>query len=200
MTDSEYLRCDVFLFSTLSDRASLQVQENGLAQAAVQAAAQGRGGLLQDDAALQHPRVKITQQTITRKPLNESKTQVVVTSSSPTRHRATNMFLDAYKRNWLETEGYSFEDKMIDDLSVSPSSSTDPKKAFMSMLLMHFFFFYIRKPWRKRRKRKRRPRRSLTPFISSFFTLAERPSQKRRNNHRLCFCSATTRLILTQPH
>ncbi|MEQ2174508.1 hypothetical protein GOODEAATRI_008688, partial [Goodea atripinnis] len=33
------------------------------------------------------------------------------------RHRATNMFLNAYKRNWLETEGYSFEDKMIDDLS-----------------------------------------------------------------------------------
>lgn len=32
------------------------------------------------------------------------------------------MFLDAYKRNWLETEGYSFEDKMIDDLSVSYSS------------------------------------------------------------------------------
>lgn len=29
------------------------------------------------------------------------------------------MFLDAYKRNWLETEGYLFEDKMIDDLSVS---------------------------------------------------------------------------------
>lgn len=35
------------------------------------------------------------------------------------RHRAINMFLNAYKRNWLETEGYSFEDKMIDDLSVS---------------------------------------------------------------------------------
>lgn len=33
------------------------------------------------------------------------------------------MFLDAYKRNWLETEGYSFEDKMIDDLSVGPISS-----------------------------------------------------------------------------
>lgn len=31
------------------------------------------------------------------------------------------MFLDAYKRNWLETEGYSFEDKMIDDLSVRHS-------------------------------------------------------------------------------
>lgn len=34
------------------------------------------------------------------------------------------MFLDAYKRNWLETEGYSFEDKMIDDLSVSRDHST----------------------------------------------------------------------------
>lgn len=142
----------MFSFSTLSDRASLQVQENGLAQAAVQAAAQGRGGLLQDDAALQHPRVKITK-TITRKPLNKSKTQVVVTSSSPTRHRATNMFLDAYKRNWLETEGYSFEDKMIDDLSVSPSSSMDPKKAFMrkkifrinTVLSLIFFFFLHQK-------------------------------------------------------
>lgn len=34
------------------------------------------------------------------------------------------MFLDAYKRNWLETEGYSFEDKMIDDLSVSCDRSS----------------------------------------------------------------------------
>ncbi|KAJ3590256.1 hypothetical protein NHX12_008210, partial [Muraenolepis orangiensis] len=33
------------------------------------------------------------------------------------RHRGSNMFLDGYKRNWLQTEGYSFEDKMIDDLS-----------------------------------------------------------------------------------
>lgn len=33
------------------------------------------------------------------------------------------MFLNAYKRNWLETEGYSFEDKMIDDLSVSNFSN-----------------------------------------------------------------------------
>ena len=29
------------------------------------------------------------------------------------------MFLNGYKRNWLENEGYSFEDRMIDDLSVS---------------------------------------------------------------------------------
>lgn len=70
-------------------------------------------------------------QTFTRKPHSESKTQAVVTGSSPARHRATNMFLDAYKRNWLETEGYSFEDKMIDDLSVSPGSSVRCKRALM---------------------------------------------------------------------
>lgn len=34
------------------------------------------------------------------------------------RHRASNMFLEGYKRNWIQTEGYSFEDRMIDDLSV----------------------------------------------------------------------------------
>lgn len=28
------------------------------------------------------------------------------------------MFLEGYKRNWIQTEGYSFEDRMIDDLSV----------------------------------------------------------------------------------
>ncbi|XP_076024958.1 ryanodine receptor 1-like isoform X1 [Genypterus blacodes] len=33
------------------------------------------------------------------------------------RHRASNMFLEGYRRNWLHTEGYSFEDRMINDLS-----------------------------------------------------------------------------------
>uniref|UniRef100_A0A8C7WKG9 Ryanodine receptor 1 n=1 Tax=Oncorhynchus mykiss TaxID=8022 RepID=A0A8C7WKG9_ONCMY len=33
------------------------------------------------------------------------------------RHRGSNMFLNGYKRNWLQTEGYQFEDRMIDDLS-----------------------------------------------------------------------------------
>lgn len=43
------------------------------------------------------------------------------------------MFLDAYKRNWLETEGYSFEDKMIDDLSV--------RNHFPSFETLYFFHF-----------------------------------------------------------
>jgi len=42
-----------------SDRASLQVKENGLAQAAVQAAPQGSGGLFQNDTTVQHPQVRI---------------------------------------------------------------------------------------------------------------------------------------------
>ncbi|XP_038623542.1 ryanodine receptor 1 isoform X2 [Tachyglossus aculeatus] len=33
------------------------------------------------------------------------------------RHRACNMFLEAYKLGWIVTEEHSFEDRMIDDLS-----------------------------------------------------------------------------------
>uniref|UniRef100_A0A8C7LAT0 Ryanodine receptor 1 n=1 Tax=Oncorhynchus kisutch TaxID=8019 RepID=A0A8C7LAT0_ONCKI len=40
------------------------------------------------------------------------------------RHRASNMFLEGYKCNWIHTEGYSFEDRMIDDLSVSSACLT----------------------------------------------------------------------------
>uniref|UniRef100_A0A673BRB3 Ryanodine receptor 1 n=1 Tax=Sphaeramia orbicularis TaxID=375764 RepID=A0A673BRB3_9TELE len=55
-------------------------------------------------------------------------------------HRATNMFLDAYKRNWLETEGYSFEDKMIDDLSVGhlQEEETETKPDPLHQLILHF--------------------------------------------------------------
>lgn len=35
------------------------------------------------------------------------------------RHRACNMFLESYKASWILTEDHSFEDRMIDDLSVS---------------------------------------------------------------------------------
>ena len=34
-------------------------------------------------------------------------------------HRACNMFLESYKAAWILMEDYSFEDRMIDDLSVS---------------------------------------------------------------------------------
>ena len=39
--------------------------------------------------------------------------------SFPARHRACNMFLESYKAAWILTEDHSFEDRMIDDLSVS---------------------------------------------------------------------------------
>uniref|UniRef100_H3CXC1 Ryanodine receptor 1 n=1 Tax=Tetraodon nigroviridis TaxID=99883 RepID=H3CXC1_TETNG len=56
------------------------------------------------------------------------------------RHRASNMFLEGYKRNWLYTEGYAFEDRMIDDLSVSLISRLcllkDPDP--LHQLILHF--------------------------------------------------------------
>lgn len=81
------------------------------------------------------------------------------------------MFLDAYKRNWLETEGYSFEDKMIDDLSVSLDHISSEKSSSRNRLSVFTDAHVIccaslRKPWRKRRKKKRRRRGSLTPFTS----------------------------------
>lgn len=99
------------------------------------------------------------------------------------RHRVTNMFLDAYKRNWLETEGYSFEDKMIDDLSVSYTFINVSSLAYCLFFIQRVchvlsYLLTIRKPWKKRRKRKRRLRRSLTPFISWFFISAAQLLQK----------------------
>uniref|UniRef100_A0A674D9Z6 Ryanodine receptor 1 n=1 Tax=Salmo trutta TaxID=8032 RepID=A0A674D9Z6_SALTR len=58
------------------------------------------------------------------------------------RHRASNMFLEGYKRNWIHTEGYSFEDRMIDDLSVSSEGEeeeeTETKPDPLHQLILHF--------------------------------------------------------------
>lgn len=35
------------------------------------------------------------------------------------RHRAVNLFLQSYQKSWIETEEYSFEEKLIEDLAVS---------------------------------------------------------------------------------
>ncbi|XP_063061461.1 ryanodine receptor 1b isoform X2 [Engraulis encrasicolus] len=61
------------------------------------------------------------------------------------RHRASNMFLDGYKRNWIMTEGYSFEDRMIDDLSKvmeeegeEEEEETEAKPDPLHQLILHF--------------------------------------------------------------
>ncbi|KAF5896903.1 ryanodine receptor 1-like isoform X3, partial [Clarias magur] len=60
------------------------------------------------------------------------------------RHRGSNMFLDGYKRNWLGNEGYSFEDKMIDDLSKTleeeeeEEEETEAKPDPLHQLILHF--------------------------------------------------------------
>ncbi|XP_076875611.1 ryanodine receptor 1 isoform X2 [Brachyhypopomus gauderio] len=60
------------------------------------------------------------------------------------RHRASNMFLDSYKRNWLETEGLSFEDRMINDLSKVMEQEEEEEEEMeakpdpLHQLILHF--------------------------------------------------------------
>uniref|UniRef100_A0A8C1G5K8 Ryanodine receptor 1a (skeletal) n=1 Tax=Cyprinus carpio TaxID=7962 RepID=A0A8C1G5K8_CYPCA len=58
----------------------------------------------------------------------------------PRWHRACNMFLDGYKRNWIQTEGYSFEDRMIDDLSEEEEEEEEKetKPDPLHQLILHF--------------------------------------------------------------
>lgn len=38
---------------------------------------------------------------------------------NPPRHRSINLFLNGYQNFWIETEEYSFEEKLVQDLAVS---------------------------------------------------------------------------------
>lgn len=97
------------------------------------------------------------------------------------RHRASNMFLEGYKRNWLYTEGYAFEDRMIDDLSViaisQPCSLHSIVVGPLSPLIL---CVHPRKQWSKRReKRRKRRKQSQTPSTSSFCISAAPRWQKK---------------------
>lgn len=104
-----------------------------MAQTVVEAETQSCGRLLQDDTTLQYTKVRtrITQYEMLKKIIIADILYKIFVFSvifsdvfyySNDRHRASNMFLEGYKRNWIYTEGYSFEDRMIDDLSVSDVS------------------------------------------------------------------------------
>uniref|UniRef100_A0A8V0Y5U8 Ryanodine receptor 1 n=1 Tax=Gallus gallus TaxID=9031 RepID=A0A8V0Y5U8_CHICK len=60
------------------------------------------------------------------------------------RHRACNMFLEAYKLLWLVTEEHPFEDRMIDDLAKSgeeeeeEEEEKDKKPDPLHQLILHF--------------------------------------------------------------
>lgn len=86
------------------------------------------------------------------------------------RHRASNMFLEGYKRNWLHSEGYSFEDRMIDDLSVSVSSPC--QSAFLSHYIYPSSCLCIPESNGARRRRwrggERNKARSPPPAYSAF--------------------------------
>lgn len=81
------------------------------------------------------------------------------------------MFLEGYKRNWLHTEGYSFEDRMIDDLSVSVISHL----IFIWELLCtvtQALSMYCRKPWSKRKEMKRRRKKQSQILSTNLFCIS----------------------------
>ncbi|CAN0250954.1 unnamed protein product [Lampetra fluviatilis] len=45
------------------------------------------------------------------------------------RHRAINLFLDAYKKHWIETEENAYEDKLIDDIAKSIDDDEEEKES-----------------------------------------------------------------------
>lgn len=47
------------------------------------------------------------------------------------------MFLESYKAAWILTEDHSFEDRMIDDLSVSPGPPWEMGKAGDGLPVAH---------------------------------------------------------------
>ncbi|XP_068106648.1 ryanodine receptor 1 isoform X3 [Hyperolius riggenbachi] len=60
------------------------------------------------------------------------------------RHRACNMFLEAYKQNWIVTEEHDFEDRMIDDLAKSGETEEEEEEEQekkpdpLHQLILHF--------------------------------------------------------------
>ncbi|XP_032882821.1 ryanodine receptor 3 isoform X4 [Amblyraja radiata] len=60
------------------------------------------------------------------------------------RHRAVNLFLQSYQKSWIETEEYSFEEKLIEDLAKSATTSEEEEEEFdktpdpLHQLILHF--------------------------------------------------------------
>uniref|UniRef100_A0A671X3S6 Ryanodine receptor 3 n=1 Tax=Sparus aurata TaxID=8175 RepID=A0A671X3S6_SPAAU len=52
------------------------------------------------------------------------------------RHRSINLFLLAYQRIWIETEEYSFEEKLVQDLAVSTSNGRPVSTAFLRCVIV----------------------------------------------------------------
>uniref|UniRef100_A0A671MJD1 Ryanodine receptor 3-like n=1 Tax=Sinocyclocheilus anshuiensis TaxID=1608454 RepID=A0A671MJD1_9TELE len=59
------------------------------------------------------------------------------------RHRSINLFLSGYQRLWIETEEYSFEEKLVQDLAVSTGLEEEEEEAAVQpdplhQLILHF--------------------------------------------------------------
>lgn len=66
----------------------------------------------------QHPQLTVLTSPEGCSPSCAVLTQANLLWPSP-RHRSINLFLLAYQRIWIETEEYSFEEKLVQDLAVS---------------------------------------------------------------------------------
>ncbi|EDL79810.1 rCG26335 [Rattus norvegicus] len=60
------------------------------------------------------------------------------------RHRSINLFLHGYQRFWIETEAYSFEEKLVQDLAKSPrvedeeEEETEKQPDPLHQIILHF--------------------------------------------------------------
>ncbi|KAJ8780551.1 hypothetical protein J1605_011466 [Eschrichtius robustus] len=65
-------------------------------------------------------------------------------SPLPLRHRSINLFLHGYQRFWIETEEYSFEEKLVQDLAKSPKveeeeeEETEKQPDPLHQIILHF--------------------------------------------------------------
>lgn len=186
-----------------SDWASLQVKENGVAQAAVQTASQGSGGLLQDDPSLQHPHVKPS--LILTKSLKIYNTEGFALAIAVLTHphwsfvsqaQGNQHVLGCIQAQLVRDWGLLIWGQDDWRLICKSSSSfirllieTYCLQCILKLLSRFILSLLIRKPWRKKRKRRKRPRQSLTPFISWFFISAAQLLQKRRKSLQATFKS-----------
>ncbi|GAB5572618.1 ryanodine receptor 3 [Prionailurus iriomotensis] len=109
-------RISAAVFHLEQGRTAFEVQEGSLAQTVIKAAETGSGGLFQNG-----PSVQLAQM-----------------------HRSINLFLHGYQRFWIETEEYSFEEKLVQDLAKCPKveeeeeEETDKHPDPLHQIILHF--------------------------------------------------------------
>uniref|UniRef100_A0A8I3QWD6 Ryanodine receptor 3 n=1 Tax=Canis lupus familiaris TaxID=9615 RepID=A0A8I3QWD6_CANLF len=96
------------------------------------------------------------------------------------RHRSINLFLHGYQRFWIETEEYSFEEKLVQDLAKSPKEEeeeeeeTEKQPDPLHQIILHF----SRNALTERRSGKLPEKKLIFPYLIFFFQEKEMEKQK----------------------